>query len=152
CGRAARSQGRSLRNDVLLPSPAMNAPTFHRVGLIAKHDDANAARTLAAVIAHLAPQRIALVAGATTAAQHPQLAAGDPAECDLVLVIGGDGTMLHAARLLAPRRVPLVGINAGRLGFLADIPAEDLKRSLDAVLAGDFVEEPRLLLRADVEG
>jgi NAD+ kinase len=67
---------------------------------------------------------------------------------DLVLAIGGDGTLLHAARNVAAREVPLVGINRGRLGFLTDVSPEHMLDALDAILAGDFLAERRVMLAA----
>ena len=69
---------------------------------------------------------------------------------DLCIVLGGDGTMLSIARLLAPYRVPLVGINQGRLGFMTDIPLHEMLTSIDAILHGQFVPEDRILLQAAV--
>jgi NAD+ kinase len=71
-------------------------------------------------------------------------------QCDLVIVIGGDGTILNAVRSLAHARVPLLGINVGRLGFLADISPEELEVSLDDILNGSYREEQRLLLEMQV--
>ncbi|MEM7026969.1 MAG: NAD(+) kinase [Pseudomonadota bacterium] len=70
--------------------------------------------------------------------------------CDLAIAIGGDGTMLMAAHLLCEAEVPLLGINMGRLGFLSDIPAEEIARNLDQVLNGQYVEDVRFLLRGQV--
>ena len=70
---------------------------------------------------------------------------------DLVVAIGGDGTMLYASRLVAGRDVPLLGINRGRLGFLADITPGEMLRRLDEVLAGEYEEERRLMLEAVIE-
>jgi NAD+ kinase len=67
---------------------------------------------------------------------------------DLVIAIGGDGTLLHAARNVAARDVPLVGINRGRLGFLTDVSPEHLREALDAILAGNYLAERRLTLAA----
>jgi len=69
---------------------------------------------------------------------------------DLAIVLGGDGTMLNAARQLAERRVPLVGVNQGRLGFLTDIARNDVLAYLDDLLGGRFMPENRMLLTADV--
>jgi len=69
---------------------------------------------------------------------------------DLVIAIGGDGTMLHAARNVAGRDVPLVGINRGRLGFLTDVSPEQLRDALDAILEGNYLAERRLTLTARV--
>jgi NAD+ kinase len=65
---------------------------------------------------------------------------------DLVIAIGGDGTLLHAARNVVARNVPLVGINRGRLGFLTDVSPEHLRDALDAILAGNYLAERRLTL------
>lgn len=67
-------------------------------------------------------------------------------ECSLVIVVGGDGSMLGAARALAAQDVPVLGVNRGRLGFLTDVLPQHLEEQLDAVLAGRYVLEPRFLL------
>jgi len=69
---------------------------------------------------------------------------------DLAIVMGGDGTMLSVARSLVEADVPLVGINRGRFGFLTDLRAEDMLAEIDRILAGDYIEEPRMLLLAQV--
>ena len=71
-------------------------------------------------------------------------------QCDLAIVVGGDGTILNAARSLSDAHVPLVGINVGRLGFLADISPEELEHSLDEILNGSYREEQRFLLEMQV--
>lgn len=73
-----------------------------------------------------------------------------PARVDLAVVIGGDGTLLSCARLMAAHGVPLIGVNLGRLGFLTDIPADKISETLSAVLDGDFVAEERLMLSSRV--
>jgi Predicted sugar kinase len=67
-------------------------------------------------------------------------------EADLALVIGGDGTLLDAGRSLAGSGVPVLGINLGRLGFLADVPAEAMAEVLRSVFRGAFSIEERLML------
>ncbi|MDQ2963708.1 MAG: NAD kinase [Pseudomonadota bacterium] len=69
-------------------------------------------------------------------------------EAKLAIVIGGDGTMLSAARQLAPYDVPLIGINQGRLGFLTDIAVSEMESVLAAMLAGAYAEQTRTLLDA----
>lgn len=69
-------------------------------------------------------------------------------KCDLVIVVGGDGSMLSAARELVPHQVPVVGINRGRLGFLNDIHPDELELQLTDVLAGRYLIENRFLLEA----
>lgn len=69
-------------------------------------------------------------------------------EADLVIAIGGDGTLLYAARLVAHRGVPLIGINRGRLGFLTDVLPTDMLASVDAALEGRCERDERSLLEA----
>lgn len=66
--------------------------------------------------------------------------------CDLIIVVGGDGSLLGAARTLARHNVPLLGINRGRLGFLTDITPNDLEQKVTEVLAGKYATESRFLL------
>ena len=71
-------------------------------------------------------------------------------QSQLVVVIGGDGTLLSAARSLADFNTPILGINLGRLGFLVDISPDDMIDVMDQVLAGHYKDECRFLLQADV--
>jgi NAD+ kinase len=68
------------------------------------------------------------------------------ARAELVVVLGGDGTLIHAARLLDGRPTPLLGINLGSLGFMTEIPVEELFPTLDEVLAGRFKVDSRMKL------
>ncbi|MBN4055110.1 NAD(+) kinase [bacterium AH-315-K03] len=70
--------------------------------------------------------------------------------CDLIIVLGGDGSLLSAARMLARHNVPVLGINRGRLGFLTDILPEELEEKVGAVLEGKYTLEERFLLSATV--
>ena len=72
------------------------------------------------------------------------------AAADLVVVVGGDGTMLSVARLLARHRVPLVGVNQGRLGFMTDIAMRDAQSALVAILNGEYDAEERHILQGSV--
>jgi NAD+ kinase len=71
-------------------------------------------------------------------------------QCDLVLVVGGDGTMLGIGRQLARHGVPLVGINQGRLGFITDIPLDNYRSLLEPMLEGAYEEDHRSLMHARV--
>ena len=73
-------------------------------------------------------------------------------EVDLLLVFGGDGTLLHAAREIAGLRTPILGINIGSLGFLTAVPSADLPRALKQVWDGEFAFESRVLLQATGSG
>ncbi len=72
------------------------------------------------------------------------------ANTDLAIAIGGDGTMLKAAHLVCHHEIPLLGINRGRLGFLADIPADAIQRHLEEILNGHYVEDERFMLQGEV--
>jgi NAD+ kinase len=69
----------------------------------------------------------------------------------LIIVLGGDGSLLGAARMLARHNVPVLGINRGRLGFLTDILPEELEEKVGAVLDGEYVLEKRFLLNVVVK-
>jgi NAD+ kinase len=71
-------------------------------------------------------------------------------EADLVIVVGGDGSLLSAARIMAQFDTPVLGVNRGRLGFLTDIMPDDIAQQIPAVLDGDFERESRFLLGAEV--
>lgn len=71
-------------------------------------------------------------------------------QCDLAIVVGGDGTMLGIARELARHNLPLVGINQGRLGFITDVPVGQYKDALAPMLSGDYEEEHRAMLEGGV--
>lgn len=72
------------------------------------------------------------------------------AQCDLGIVVGGDGTMLGIAREMARCELPLIGINQGRLGFITDINIAQFVEALEPVIAGDYEEEHRSMLEGEV--
>ncbi|MEO6525678.1 MAG: NAD(+)/NADH kinase [Gemmatimonadaceae bacterium] len=74
----------------------------------------------------------------------------DPGEVDALLTLGGDGTMLRAARVVSDRAVPILGVNMGRLGFLTCCPASQLEVALERLASGDYVVESRMTLDARV--
>jgi len=71
--------------------------------------------------------------------------------CDLAIVVGGDGSLLGAARDLSKSSIPILGVNRGRLGFLTDISPEELEQRLARVLEGEYIEEKRFLLDTHVK-
>lgn len=71
--------------------------------------------------------------------------------CDLVIVVGGDGTLLDAGRALAPAGLPLLGVNQGRLGFMVDVAPETMHEHLAAIIGGQCVPEDRMILSAVVK-
>lgn len=129
---------------------------FKTVGLWGRLGDRSVIDPALQVLTHLRGHGIQVLA-ATEADGSGQLAGATlvrekelAAHCDLVVAIGGDGTLLHAARNVAARGVPLLGINRGRLGFLTDISPEYLLEALDAILAGNYLSEQRLMIAAHV--
>ncbi|KTD19754.1 NAD(+) kinase [Legionella londiniensis] len=69
---------------------------------------------------------------------------------DLIIVVGGDGSLLSAARMAIKVNVPVIGINRGRLGFLTDISPKDIETQLGAILKGEYTEERRFLLQTQI--
>ncbi|MGE3348516.1 MAG: NAD kinase [Ramlibacter sp.] len=132
---------------------------FRHVALIGKYQGAGAGSSRAALedIAHFLSDRGCEVALEKDTAQssgighYPALdVAAIGAQCDLGLVVGGDGTMLGIGRLLASHGVPLIGINQGRLGFITDIPLDNFRATLTPMLQGEYEEDHRSLMHAKV--
>lgn len=71
-------------------------------------------------------------------------------QCDLAISIGGDGTLLNCARALIDFTIPILGINLGRLGFLADVPSDQINSTLLAILNGEFSTEERFLVEGEL--
>jgi NAD+ kinase len=90
-------------------------------------------------------------ANSTGMTDYPPLSMSQIGEqCDVTVVVGGDGTMLAVARELAPYNMPLIGINQGRLGFITDIPLGEFETTLRPMLAGEYEEDLRSLMQARV--
>lgn len=127
---------------------------FRRIGLIAKTNDPQVGYTLRVIYRHLLQKDLSVVLDSSTQSllsEQPTVARQSLGEqCDLVIVIGGDGTLLGAARDLVEFEVPIVGVNLGRLGFLVDVSPDDKLARLNEILAGDFITDERFLLSAAV--
>lgn len=127
--------------------------SFKRIGLFSKQEDSRISSTLVQLYQFLSKQSFTIMA-TSTVAQFLEIEAHDEAKManniDLAIVVGGDGTLLKVSRLLAPKNIPIIGINLGRLGFLVDISSNNLDRQLQEMLDGKFAIEPRTLLQADV--
>jgi NAD+ kinase len=128
--------------------------SFSRIALVGKVEDSRVADSLALLAAHLLARGLAVsvdrdaaVAGLPEALERrPVRELGRDA--DLIVAVGGDGTMLFAAQLALARGVPLLGVNRGRLGFLTDVLPDDMIASVDAVLEGRYESDRRELLAA----
>jgi NAD+ kinase len=129
---------------------------FKTVAIVGKSDAASLPDILEQLSAVLRGRGVSIVMDPLTAgasrAQPDTIVEMDslPAKADLAVVVGGDGTLISCARLMAGHSVPLVGVNLGRLGFLTDIPAENAAAALESVLDGDFAPEQRMLLSGSV--
>ncbi|MDG4595155.1 MAG: NAD(+) kinase [Candidatus Contendobacter sp.] len=134
----------------------MSTLAFHTIGLISKFGDPTGAGTLNQIAAYLRQRQLRVLLDESSARLMPDngLETASRAvigeQCDLVVVMGGDGTMLNAARSLVDYEVPILGVNLGRLGFLADVSPSELPHRLEAVLQGHFREARRSLLHAQV--
>ena len=147
-------------NDALVPAPAGRQTPPRIVALIGKYHSPEIAESLRLLARYLHERGIAVLieeeTGLNVGMQLDPLGwtsadfASIGAQADVAIVLGGDGTMLNAARQLARYRVPLVGVNQGRLGFMTDIARNDMLSCMDDLLAGNFVLETRMLLDAVV--
>ena len=130
---------------------------FRTIGLIAKRGDLRVGKALGWLLGMLHSRGVDVLLDAESRGAWPD--GGVPAvargvlgeRCDLVVVVAGDGTFLSAARSLVDHDVPLLGVNLGRLGFLADVMPDEMPARLNEILDGDFVEERRFLLDVAVE-
>ena len=132
----------------------MPKPAFSRIALIGKHtpEIADSLRALRALLrARGCEVRVERETAARIGDGEDALdVEGIGAFADLAMVLGGDGTMLAAARSLAHHQVPLAGINQGRVGFMTDIALQDMQASVGAILDGKYAMEERALLDAEV--
>ncbi len=112
------------------------SPLFQNIVIVGRHDDPRIAEPLQQLSAHLQKVGINLLASEAIAT------------ADLVIAIGGDGTMLYASRLAREFGTPILGINRGRLGFLADVTPDEMTASIDHILRGNYSTDSRLLLKA----
>jgi NAD+ kinase len=129
---------------------------FKTVALTGKYQSEEVAVPLLELAGFLERRKVKVLLDRQTAAvvkgaRYPALELDElGGKADLAIVIGGDGTMLHAARALAPHGVALVGVNQGRLGFLTDISVDNMITTIGAILDGRFVAEERMLLEGKV--
>ena len=130
---------------------------FRKIVLITNSGGAKIIETLRTVSAFLQSRGLDVMLDQSCAALLPNSGLRTvtdtelPGACDMAIAIGGDGTILKAARLLADHKIPLLGINRGHLGFLADIPAESVAEHLEQILAGNYVEDERFQLHCQVD-
>lgn len=134
----------------------MSDSSFHTVGVIGRLGNPLVVDSVQRLESHLQGQDVKVVVESATAEMVPRNAftVMERAEmgkvCDLVVVVGGDGSLLGVARDLVDDGVPLLGINRGGLGFLADIRPEDIEQRVGEVLSGNYYVEQHFLLEVEV--
>ena len=128
---------------------------FQSIGLIAKTDDDGQVRATLRVIHRYLLDRGLEVSLDRSTDEFLEIDATVPRReiaehCDLAIVVGGDGTLLTAARSLADSGVPIVGVNLGRLGFLVDVSPDTMTERLEEILSGQYTEEQRFLVETEI--
>lgn len=129
---------------------------FSTVAIFGRHQDAGMDAPLKAMAKFLQNAGLKVVIEHSTAlntdiTEYPSLYIDEMAgTVDLAIVMGGDGTVLGVGRKLSPYNIPILGINHGRLGFITDIPMENAKGAIEALLDGQFNREERTLLQGAV--
>ena len=138
----------------------MTKASIKRVGIVVKPHQPDALKTLCGVVEWLAEREILLVGGpeiereriehetgcAVESLDHEELAGS----VDLMLVLGGDGTMIATARMLGDKEVPVLGVNYGGLGYLAEFRVEELYTALESILEGNYRIDTRVMLRVQL--
>jgi len=123
--------------------------------LVGRFSDPRIAESVGALLPHLHGRGVQVLVSATADLDSP-IPQRVPEEefgtrADLVIAVGGDGTLLYGARLVARHGVPLLGVNRGRVGFLTDIMPQDMLASVEAALAGEIEMDERPLLAAHLK-
>jgi NAD+ kinase len=132
------------------------AHTFRNIGIISRPRRSNLAEVVPPLLAWLEERDIHVVYDQETASSLAEPSEGRSREqvaaaSDLLLVLGGDGTLLAAARVAAPRGIPILPINMGSLGFLTSFMLEELYPALEDILAGRLTISERVMLHAELQ-
>ncbi len=130
------------------------AGSIERVGIVGKRTSREAADRVKNLLHWFKDRKVEVFVERemAIAVGHAPIWSGEetPGSLDLVVVLGGDGTLLSAARMLGQQEVPILGVNLGGLGFLTAIALDDLFPVLDRILAGEFQTNARVALSASV--
>ncbi|MGA2190525.1 MAG: NAD(+)/NADH kinase [Steroidobacteraceae bacterium] len=131
--------------------------SFQSIALVGRSSDLRVAECMLSLAGHLYARGLCALVDPGVGLAFPPGSVVPCAEQDfatraeLIVAIGGDGTLLYAARLVAGHSVPLIGINRGRLGFLTDVSPNSMLEDVDTVLAGRYSEDRRSMLAARLE-
>ena len=127
------------------------ATRFTTAGLMGRTSDPEVSKMVARLTAQLAAAKLTVLVDETLGPVPPARSLPLPelaTKADLLIVVGGDGTLLKAAHAVAARPIPLLGVNLGRLGFLADLTPEEVQDGIATILKGEFSTEERLMLES----
>ena len=132
-----------------------------RIGIVLKPHQPEALKTICELVAWLAERGIEVVGGPELERERIEHQTGCPVqevptekiatEVDLMLVLGGDGTMIATARLIGDQEVPVIGVNYGGLGYLAEFRIEELYTGLEVVLSGNYRLDKRMMLEVELQ-
>jgi NAD+ kinase len=138
----------------------MEKLSVRRVGVLVKPNQPEALKTICRLVEWCAGHQIKVVGGPRFQRERIEAETGCVVETvnheelvrgvDLIVVLGGDGTMIGAARMVGESETPVLGVNFGTLGYLADFTVEDMLPALEAVLAGEYTLDRRLMLAATI--
>jgi NAD+ kinase len=134
--------------------------SIKRIGIVLKPHQPDALKTICNLVVWLAERDITLVGGPEIEREQIEHQTGCPvkqlesekiaSEIDLMLVLGGDGTMIATARMVGDHDVPVLGINYGGLGYLAEFRIEELYNALDSILSGNYRLDRRVMLAVEL--
>ena len=140
--------------------PRYTMATIKRIGIVVKPHQPDALKTLCELVEWLNQRGIALVGGPEIERERIEHETGcavevvEPdklsANVDLILVLGGDGTMISTARMIGDTEVPVLGVNYGGLGYLAESRIEELYSALGSILAGSYRLDRRVMLAVEL--
>ena len=139
----------------------MKHSQFHRIGIVTRPNTPQLGETLSELVVFFLENNIEVLLdeecgndlSANPLAENcRRVAKADMGTCcDLVLVLGGDGTFLSVARQLAPYRIPIMGVHLGHLGFLTQVPRQNMIADISRMLAGQYLSEERIMLECTVQ-
>ena len=134
--------------------------SIRRIGIVLKPHQPEALKTICELVEWLADRGIKVVGGPELERERIEHQTGCPvdevvteklaAEVDLMLVLGGDGTMIATARMIGDAEVPVIGVNYGGLGYLAEFRIEELYGGLEAILSGNYRLDKRVMLAVEL--
>ena len=151
CNNCCRRPRIVSRRQAIEPSIQVLSSQFRKIALLGRHSDPRVAEVMTLLAEYLTKAGVEVFAAEDMLLELPVRRAPEAKlaeHVELLIAIGGDGTMLYAGSLAHAGDVPLLGINRGRLGFLADVLPDEMLDSIAHVLAGNYLRESRLILDA----